>query len=52
MHRGSEASSIVRGMLEMFARNFKLFLNSRRTKNDSCEQLMNPRPVFGELLGV
>ena len=34
--------SIVRGMLETFARNFKLFWNSRRTKNDSHKQLTNP----------
>ena len=29
-------------MLETFARNFKLCLNSRRTKNDSRKQLTNP----------
>ena len=47
---GLEASSIVCGMLETFARNFKLFWNSHGTKNDSHEQLTKPREQFDKTL--
>ena len=49
MHRGSEASSIVCGMLEMFARNVDLFEIPAELKTTPANNWQTPR-MFGEIL--